>query len=200
MTIGEPHTTPALVAPLDEYLRQFQALENDARQLATGLSHRQFNWSPEAGRWSIAECLVHLNAVARPYGDAMSKSIEGGRHRARAAGGSVRYSWLERWMIRSLEPPPKRRLPAPAMFRPAATASDHSATEVMDEFVGLKHHFIELLIAANDLDIGRIKITSPVSRLIRLRLGAAFAFIASHERRHLWQARQVRTSAGFPDS
>ncbi len=189
-----------LLTPLDEYLRQVRDLENDARQLTRGLSPRQFNWSPEAGRWSIAECLVHLNAVAEPYCEAIAKAIETGRERAVVAGGPVQYSWLERWMIRSLEPPPKRRLPAPSIFRPTAKHNQHSLADVLDEFVGLKQRFADLLGEANGLNVGKIKVTSPVSKLMRLRLGAAFAFLASHERRHLWQAHQVRESAAFPES
>jgi hypothetical protein len=34
--------------------------------------------------------------------------------------------------------------------------------------------------------------------MVRLPLGAYFHFILAHDRRHLWQARQVRNAAGFP--
>ncbi len=53
-----------LHAPLDEYVRQFEDLKRDARQLTEGLSDAQLNWSPAPGRWSMAQCLEHLNSVA----------------------------------------------------------------------------------------------------------------------------------------
>ena len=51
---------------------------------------------------------------------------------------------------------------------------------------------------AHGLDLRRARVVSPITRLLRLNLGAAFALIASHNRRHLWQARQVREHPSFP--
>jgi hypothetical protein len=42
------------------------------------------------------------------------------------------------------------------------------------------------------LDLAHVRTISPVSRLVRLPLGAYFNFILAHDRRHVWQARQVR--------
>ena len=46
---------------LQDYARQFEAVTQEARDLAAGLSPAQWSWRPEPGRWSIAECLDHLN-------------------------------------------------------------------------------------------------------------------------------------------
>lgn len=188
-----------LHAPLDEYVRQFEDLKRDARQLADGLSEPQLKWSPAPGRWSIAQCFDHLNTVAKGYASALEQGIARTREKGYTAGGAVRYSALERWMIRSVEPPPTRRLPAPGIFRPKEPTEQHAGAEAVAEYDALKDRYVELLTRADGLDVGRVKIVSPVTRLLRLRIGAAFAFVAAHERRHLWQARQVRGSSGFPD-
>ncbi|MEM7356616.1 MAG: DinB family protein [Acidobacteriota bacterium] len=192
-------TGKPLHAPLDEYVRQFEDLKRDAAQLTDGLSDDQFNWAPTAERWSMAQCFDHLNAVARPYCEALARGIETTRERGFTVGGPVRYSFLERYAIRSMEPPPKRRIPAPGIFRPSASRPTYSLAETLDEYAAAKDRFVELLSSADGLDVGKVKIATPVSKLIRLRIGAAFAFLASHERRHLWQARKVRESVGFPD-
>ncbi len=189
----------SLHAPLSDYVRQYEDLKRDARRLTEGLSETQFNWQPTPERWSIAQCLEHLNAVALPYTESLALGIAEARRRGEVARGVIRYSFIERWMIRSLEPPPRRRLPAPGMFRPEAAASSSDPAAVMSAYLELKDRFIELLVSADGLDIGKRKIATPVSKFIRLRIGAAFAFLASHERRHLWQARQVRESHAFPD-
>ena len=167
--------------------------------MTEGLSNAQLNWSPAPGRWSIAQCLVHLTAVGRPYAQALAEGIATAREQGRTVSGPVRYGFLERWAIRSMEPPPRRRMPAPKMFRPAEKAETYAGAEVIAEHLALKDRYVSLLSSADGLDVGRVKITSPVSRLIRFRIGAAFAFVASHERRHLWQAWQVREDPGFPD-
>jgi len=39
---------------------------------------------------------------------------------------------------------------------------------------------------------------SPGSRLLRMSLGDALALVLAHERRHLWQLRQLRADPAFP--
>ncbi len=187
-----------LHAPLDEYVRQFEDLKRDVQQLTDGLNDRQLSWSPEPRRWSIAECLEHLNAVARPYARKLEEGISTVRAQGYRAGKPVRYNFIERWLIRSMEPPPRRRFPAPKMFRPAESSQRIAGVEIVAEYFACNDRFVELLIDADGLDVGRVKISSPETRLLRLRIGAAFAFLASHERRHVWQARQIRESSAFP--
>jgi hypothetical protein len=58
--------------------------------------------------------------------------------------------------------------------------------------------FADLLKDANGLDLARIKVTSPALRLLKYGLGMGFWIWTAHDRRHLWQAREVRNAAGFP--
>ncbi len=192
--VSPPAPQGALQPPLDEYRRQFEAGRDDARQLIAGLDREQLNWSPAPGKWSIAQCLVHLNSVDRAYVRRLERGIEEARERGRTGVGKIRYGLLERWLIRSMEPPPRRRFPAP---RPVVPAADHDP-EAVEKFLATQDRLIELLQLANGVDVVRTKIVSPLSKLLKLRLGAAFAFLAAHDRRHLWQARQVRQHADFP--
>jgi hypothetical protein len=68
--------------------------------------------------------------------------------------------------------------------------------EVVREFLGSRELFVESLHMANGLDLGRVKIPSPASWRVKLNLAAAFALLAAHERRHLWQARRVKDRLG----
>jgi hypothetical protein len=52
--------------------------------------------------------------------------------------------------------------------------------------------------ATSGLHLARIRITSPASRFFRMSLGQCFGMLAAHQRRHLWQARGVRDTDGFP--
>jgi len=56
-----PSATESLVPELEDLRRQIDGIVSDAQKLTAGISDRQFNWQPEPGRWSIAQCLVHLN-------------------------------------------------------------------------------------------------------------------------------------------
>jgi len=41
---------------------------------------------------------------------------------------------------------------------------------------------------------------SPILPIMKWSLGTMFALVLAHERRHIWQARQVRTAKDFPGS
>ncbi len=189
--------TSTLNPPLDEYQRQYEVLKDDVRQLVADLDRGQFNWKPAPESWSIAQCLVHLNKVDRAYLRKLEEGIVKARERGLLGGRRIRYTLFERWFIRSMEPPPKRRFPAPKKVVPA---EDHPVEEVLERYLATKDELLGLLRRADGLDICRAKITSPLAKFLRFRLGAAFAFIAAHDRRHLWQANQVRRDPEFPQS
>ena len=62
------------------------------------------------------------------------------------------------------------------------------------------HHArrVHSLRRADGLDLARVKVVSPFVRTMKLGLGPCFQFLLAHERRHLWQAWQVRNCDAFP--
>ncbi len=185
----------ALFPELRELYDQFDRIREDAERLAQTLSEGQANWRPGPGRWSVAECLAHLNETADCYLAAIDRGLDRGEARNLTGKGPFRYRWFGRWFVRQLEPPPKRAFKAPAMFAPR---SDLGLADVAQRFLAAQAHLQARLLRANGLHLARIKVTSPVSRWIRFELGQCFNVVASHERRHLWQAHQVVESPGFP--
>lgn len=186
---------PVLQPPLDEYRKQLRVLQDDARGLVQGLSEAQINWSPAPGRWSIAECLDHTDLTTQSYLRVMEPAILDGRAKGKLGGGA-RYGPFERWFIRSLEPPATRRFKAPKKILPSS--SSFAKDEVLARFLADHDSLIDLLVQADGLDLGRVRITSPLLSLLKLRLGAAFALLVAHGRRHIWQAHEVMKSPGFP--
>jgi hypothetical protein len=51
---------------------------------------------------------------------------------------------------------------------------------------------------AEGVDLARTRVASPLLPLLRMGLADILGFLLAHERRHLWQARQVRERAEFP--
>jgi hypothetical protein len=93
-------------------------------------------------------------------------------------------------MIASMKPPPKFRMRAPRIIRVPANTR-YRAAPVLRDFSAIRDQLAERVRQADGLDLARVRVTSPVNRMIRLPLGAYFAFILAHDRRHLWQARQI---------
>jgi len=178
---------------LQHMLEQLEAIKADGRAVAAGLTDAQFNWHPGPGRWSIADCLQHLNVGVSKTLPAFDRAIAEGRSKGQLAPGPFHYGWFSRWMIGSMEPPPKWRMKTPRILRVPAGAT-YRATDVVPQFSSVRDQLAQLVRQADGLDLGKIRTISPVSSLLRLPLGAYFAFIIAHDRRHVWQARQVRNS------
>ncbi|UCD25147.1 MAG: DinB family protein [Gemmatimonadota bacterium] len=174
------------------YQTQFRANRREAAAICEGLSGEQFNYRPGPKRWSIAECLSHLNVSAHEYIPNVKAAIERGRATGYLAQGPQRQGWLVRRMIRAMEPPPRRRYKSPARFVGRAEAFDMEV--LLNEFTAVGLQWEECLDAANGLHLSRVKVRSPVVGLLRIPLGGLFAGMAAHERRHLWQAKQVKLS------
>jgi hypothetical protein len=193
--MAQAQRSETLIPELQEYHHQIEAIRRDAEDLVAGLSEAQFNWRAAPGHWSVAECLAHLNATAQQYFPMISESIRQARDHGWLSQGPFRHGWLGAWIVRSMEPPVKMKFKAPAAFVPPP---DQPMTKVVSEFMEYQNRLIQLLHEAGGVDLGRARVQSPATKLIRLSLGQGFGLITGHERRHLWQARQVINHPNFP--
>lgn len=180
---------------IQDLLRQVESIKADGLAVCAGLSASQFNWRPGEGRWSVAECLVHVNRSVTATLPAFDLAIREGRAKGRVAKSEapVRYGWFSRWMIRSMEPPPKRRMKTFPIFA-VPVGGTHAVATVLPEFIAVRDQLAERVRSADGLDLEGNRTVSPVTRLLRMPLGAYLRFVVTHDRRHLWQARQVRSA------
>jgi len=70
---------------------------------------------------------------------------------------------------------------------------------VRQEFLEWQDQIAERIRQADGLDLPRARARSPL-RVWKWSLGTFFAVALAHERRHIWQARQVSNEQGFPRS
>jgi len=161
-------------ADTQSMLDQIEAIKTEGRAVTAGLTDEQLNWHPAEGSWSILDCLEHLNVGVTKTLPAFDRSIAEGRAKGQTSNGPFRYGWFARMVAGSMEPPPKWRMRSPKLIRVAPATTRRSA-EVLPEF-----------------DLAHVRVISPVNRLLRMPLGSYFNFILAHDRRHLWQARNVR--------
>lgn len=184
--------TDALIPELEGYRQQFLSAKEEYKKLVEGLTDEQFNWRPGEDQWSMAECIDHLIMI----GDFMNRSINTGIDRANErnwkSDGPFKYGAVGNWFVRSVsgtDAARKRKFKAPTTYTPT---SNHSLSRIDSAFITLQDEFVDRLERANGLDIAKVKLPSPVTRLIRLSLGQWFALLAGHQERHFAQAREVR--------
>jgi hypothetical protein len=187
--------TGTLPEDLQEILSALDESDRRAEELVRDLDDERFNWRPDEKSWSIAQCLDHLNVASRVYAVPMREALEQARRKGVDRRGPIQPGFLERWFVANLEPPPKRRLPAPKKIVPAARKG---RTEVMEEWRRAQAEVRDLLREAAGTDLNRTRFVNPFVPLIRFSVGTGFRVIAAHERRHLWQAGRVKANPRFP--
>jgi hypothetical protein len=179
---------------IEGYLLQLTSASQDLPGLAKHLSFEQFNWRPSPERWSIGQCVEHLNITTERYLPVLRKAMSDARAAGKLAPGPFALGFLERWFLGTMEPPPRRRFRTGKSFV-AAPGLDPSLT--MERFDTLQAGFAGCIREAEGLDLKKIKVRSqfgPVS----WTLNGTFAILLAHERRHIWQAREVRGDRAFP--
>src|SRR6476620_9328329 len=147
---------------------------NEARRraeaLVGGLTPEQFPTQPEAGKWSAAECILHLNVTARVMQSLMEHAIAHARHDNQVGTGPFRIGAKGRLLIWIAEPPPKFRIPAPPHLRPPERIDN--PLKLLPDFLKAQDEWERLIREAEGLDQAKIKLGSLTSPF-RARLSAA---------------------------
>jgi hypothetical protein len=184
-----------VIAELEGYSDQLLSVKQDATGLMSGLSDSQFNWQPEPGRWSMAGCFDHLNkSAAQLFIPKIDAAIARARAQDLKSHGPFAYSAFERWCVKTNDAPAKMRFKAPRRVQPAA---GKRLDEVRAEFLRWQDELGRCLRESDGLDLARAKEKSPIP-FVKWSLGAFILLMLAHERRHTFQARQVRTNPSFP--
>lgn len=174
---------------MDDLLEQLQDIRRRANDLVAGLTPQQLMQRPGPTRWSIAECLSHLNVIAAAYQPFIDDAIQKGRNGKMAGKGPFSPGPLGRLLIRIAEPPPKFRMRAPKKILPQSSITDPD--QVVAQFMRVQDEWERQVRASEGLDLKKIKCGSPFPPL-RLRLAAPVPWMLAHERRHLLQAEKVK--------
>ncbi len=182
-TVPMGDLSPRLASLRDELRATTATLHRIADPLDDG------NWRrrPAEGRWSVAECVEHLNMSSRALIPRIRDAAREGRARGLTTP-TLRLDPMGWFLVRSLEPPPKSRFKTNESFTPPSI--EPKAT-VVTNYEALQGELVGLLPELDGLSLTKIKITSPFSSRVKYNLWSALRVTAAHQRRHLWQAEQV---------
>ncbi len=184
---------PDLQAILDDLDKSDAA----ARGIIGGLSEAQANWQPRETAWSVGQCVDHLARANKTYAAALLAALMDARAARKPRRAPIQPAWFSRFFIRTVEPPPKRKFRAPEKIVPPSRVNGN---EVLQAFLRSQEDVRTVIREGAGLDLNRVRFHNPFIGFLRFTVGAGLLIIVAHDRRHLWQAEQVRQSAGFPIS
>ncbi|MBC7571727.1 MAG: DinB family protein [Spirosoma sp.] len=167
-------------------------LDTVAREFAH-LSDAQLRARPAPGKWSIVECLQHLNLAERYYVRQLQhKTDRLGLVQHNPTDQTLESDWVGRLMLKFLDPKSTTKIPAPGLVRPRS-ASDLNPAEVMSQFLELQTLQRDVLNKLTYLDWNQEKVPTLFGNWLKMRLGDVVRMLVVHTERHLQQA--LRTKA-----
>jgi hypothetical protein len=181
-----------LIAAQDLQSRLTVILETVEREFAP-LTDEQLRWKPASDRWSIVECLQHLNLAERFYIRNIQHKVDKlGLVQTNPADQSLESDWVGKAMLYIVDPQVKIKVPAPGIIRPRP-AADLVPAEVMGQFLDLQTLLQSLLNKAVYLDWNQEKVMTLFGNWLKIRLGDALRMLVAHTERHLKQAMRVKS-------
>lgn len=175
-------------------LDQFDTVQARVHSLAEKLTEAQWEERTDPARWSVAECVAHLNRTGRIYLPLIDTGLEEAGGLDEPARGRYRRDPLG-WIL-SLSMGPVRRI---GRFRLGAVSTTPEfmpgrgapRVELVAEFDRLQEAQAEAVRGADGRPIDRVWVTSPFDARLRYNLYSTFVILAAHQRRHVVQAERV---------
>jgi len=180
---------PQLAVIAEELLAALDRLHALARKVPLEQWSRRRN----PARWSVSECVAHLNLTSEAYLPLLQRGVVEARELDRPGPSRYRRD-VAGWLLwATMGPPVRIRTRTTAAFIPAALATPDA---LVAEFERWQDALMAVLHAASGLPLGEVRIASPFNPRLRYNLYACLTILARHQHRHLWQAEHVWPRSG----
>lgn len=168
-------------------LQANRAVIQRIRDAVSTLSPSDLMRHPPGGGWSVGEVLEHLIISADSYLETLRPIVAAKNGHAVTSETMWRPSLMGGLLVNSFKSPRKRR--APKIYRPGPSPRPRA----LEELVARQEELARLIAAAGDKEWRRVRLRSPVTPLVRMNLGDAFAVLVTHAERHAGQIERTST-------
>lgn len=178
---------------IQSILDQLGSASAEAAALTSGLSEPQAALRPTPESWSISQLLEHLALTNNLYLSSMRQAAEAGRRRGKLRRRPAHPGLAGRWFANKLEPPitPKFRIKTISKLEPGSAPPLAQASSAFVDSQAALEHFVR---DSSDLDLASSRYANPIVRGLNFSIASGLHILLAHERRHLWQARQIRNA------
>ena len=191
----------AAPAPLrtTEFLDQLAQAVADVRRVTQErfrpLSEDQLNRGPAPGKWSVGQCLEHLNIIGGLYLPVMNQRLRRAQERGTQPAELVKHGYFGKRLTAAMQMPAREKpLKTPQQFAPSGSRLPRTVVEVfLRQLDDLSHQ----LQVARNINANAVRIPNAIIPLLRLRLTDQFAFLIAHLQRHVAQAERVLDARPF---
>jgi len=179
---------------LQIFLSEAPLLIDTANKQFSGLSEMQINWKPSEEKWSIGECIDHLVVTHKLYNSKI-KELQPLFDKFGEGSFMFKHTFSGRMILKYVDPNSTSKSKTFKVFKPSMSnintsiiRSFYEEVETMISFAGKLH----------GADLTKLKISSPVTKLLRMNVGDALLINLYHDKRHLNQAEKIINETKFP--
>jgi hypothetical protein len=177
---------------LDQLADDIRALVQVVKNEFIPLTVRDLNRQPTPEKWSIAQCLEHLNSYGHYYIPLLEATVLAGENGHIAATSRFRSGWLGNYFANSMQPKADGSIALKMKaVKNHTPASNLDASAVLAIFLEQQQAILNVLEHAKRVNIQKLRVPISIARFIRLSVGDTFRFLIAHEHRHVLQARRV---------
>lgn len=162
--------------------KDFASLDND-----------KLYQQPLPRKWSVNQCLQHLNIIGYHYLPRIKQAIENAVCGCQKNTEVYNSSWVGEMAVSYTKPLVDGVIPKPMKtFKKELDPLKSNYTEIsaIPEFLEQQKQLLHYLQQAKQVNLSKNKVTSLLP-ILRFRLGDAFRFVVAHEQRHIQQAKNI---------
>ncbi len=152
------------------------------------------NWKPAPERWSVLECIEHLNLYGDFYLPEIARRI---RESQKPAEPYFSAGLLGDYFAKSMLP--KEKLNKMKTFDDKNPNGSDLSLYTIDRFIAQQKELLVLLNKSRSVSLNKTKTSISISKLITLRLGDTIRVVIYHNQRHLVQANKVLSLQASPE-
>ena len=150
------------------------------------LTINQLNKKEHVDKWSILECLEHLNRYHAYYNGAIKQGLAAAK--STTVNKPYKNGWFGKMSIDMMSPDNAKKQKAIAKFNPVGS---QLTKETMTTFLAYQQELLTLLEQAKGKNINQRKVPVEFFKLMKMKIGDALDFVVTHEQRHILQAQAV---------
>jgi hypothetical protein len=179
---------------LADIVKGFESAQSRLEKLADNIPDAAWEERTEPDKWSVAECVAHLNLTSEAYIPRLETALS----EARALGkpNSRTYSRDLAGLFFGLVVGPlpmlgKMRIGKVKTIPKFVPSGSHPKGETLATFKRDHDRLIELVREGDGLPLGQTKIKSPFGEKISYNCYSALVILHRHDQRHIDQAQLV---------
>ncbi|PJJ54870.1 DinB family protein [Hymenobacter chitinivorans] len=185
MSKSAPRTTDFL----DQLAAELQALRETTVRRFRPLTDDQLNRRPAPDKWSVGQCLEHLNIVGGHYLPTINRKLKQAQERGSRPSDTVKSGFFGRKLIEAMrQPASEKPLKSPQQYAPSGSRLPRTVVEVFGRQLD---ELINIVQQARGINANAVRIPNPIIPLLYLRLTDQLEFIVTHLQRHVAQAERV---------